>query len=77
VAAQRADELLKASIVFEPASVLALAISGCDISRVNVGISDFRSKEVQGVWIWLSSPATGTSLHELQVVEDQHLQCGG
>jgi|GEM_PF-1837716 len=48
-------------------SGLALALAGCDVTWVNVMIPDFQSKQVQGVWIWLSSGATGTFAHDLQV----------
>jgi len=48
-------------------SALAFALVGCDIQWVNVMIPDFQSKQVQGVWIWYASGATGTFAHQLQV----------
>jgi hypothetical protein len=48
-------------------SVLVLALAGCDVSWVNVMIPDFQSKQVQGVWIWVSSNAAGTFAHSMQV----------
>jgi hypothetical protein len=48
-------------------SVLALALAGCEMTWVNVMIPDFQSKQVQGVWIWLSPGATGAFAHDMQV----------
>ena len=48
-------------------SILALAITSCNVQWVNVMIPDFQSKQVQGVWIWRSSGATGAFSHDLQV----------
>ena len=57
---------LKRGAVCCAVSILGLALAGCNIGWVNVSIPDFQSKEVQGVWIWLSS-GTGTFTHDLQV----------
>ena len=59
---------LKRGAVCCAMSIFALTLVGCDFVRwVNVMIPDFQSKEVQGVWIWRSSGATGTFAHDLQV----------